>query len=176
MLSSWILNLLIIVCQFPKNPSWRIFWVSLLVPATSEQCLRSSVNTRTHVGCSSFIHKSTSAIKSKLPQNERDVFRRIWFLVLSLSNFFQLVIKAASVQSYKASLRSNWDLENPRSKTCFPTTVDIEPCTTMLQWKQQKLYQVQFAGGSQAQVEVVDHQRCHTSHERFLWCGLSEPK
>ena len=63
------------MCQFPKNPSWRICWVSLLVPATSEQCLRSSVNTRTHVGCSSFIHKSTSVIKSKLPQNERDVFR-----------------------------------------------------------------------------------------------------
>ena len=140
------------MCQFPKNPSWRICWVSLLVPATSEQCLRSSVNTRTHVGCSSFIHKSTSAIKSKLLQNERDVFR--W-----TSNKSRVSTVLQSLLAFQLRFGE------PRPKTCFHTTVDIEPCTTMLHWEQQKLYQVQFVGGSQA----VDHQRCHTSHKRFLW-------
>ena len=34
-LSFWILNLHIILCQFKKNPQWYIFFVSLHVPATS---------------------------------------------------------------------------------------------------------------------------------------------
>ena len=67
-------------------------------------------------------------------------------------NLLPTSLKAVSVQSYKACLRSNWDLEKPHSKTCFHTTVDIEPCSTMLQWKQHRLHQVQFVGGSQAQV------------------------